>query len=281
MSSAPSEEQRSALAALANAINSAWRALAPTVPAKSYLDAVTAFQKVYVSSMSPPHLGNRVIGPEEAAKLPDNSAIYETVSYRYQGIDAVRTAIAERVPLMFVAWHHGAIHHVNHGIARVLPQTAIFTRWAYQFGRVVTYPMHGPGAFTLLRMDRFLREGRPVSFFIDGPAFGKVVRLSIFGLPADFALGPIHVACSVEGARIVPITHYLRAGNTVEITFHPPTPATGRLAEMSERDVIELLLTLFEQDLRLNAPEQVLPQFLVHREVIVRDESPTSGVNRQ
>jgi hypothetical protein len=268
-----SAEWRAKVAAYTAVLNAVWRAMAPDRPMQAFLEGVGAYHNDYVASMNPTPQEESAIGPEEANAHPDNSAMYETYSYQYRGLDAVQAMLADRSPIMFAAWHHGAIHHVCYGVVRTFPQTAVFTRWRYQYGRVSSFPMQGPGALALVRMDRFLREARPIFAFVDGPPFGKVVQLPIFGVRCNFSLGPIHIVRGVERAHIVPVTHCIRDGNTVDITFHPSFPEHGRLPEMSESDVIGSLLGLFEREQRRNAPTQVLPEFLLHRQEIVRAAS--------
>jgi hypothetical protein len=229
--------------------------------------------------MNPTPQEESKMDPDEAKAVLDNSAMYENYSYQYHGVDAVRAMFSDPAPIMFAAWHHGAIHHVCYGVTRLFTQTAVFTRWKYQYGRVFSIPMQGPGAFTLMRMDRFLREGRPIFVFVDGPPFGQVVQLPIFGVLCNFALGPIHIVRSVEGARIVPVTHYVRDRNTIDIAFHSPFPEHGRLSDMSESDTIGSLLGLLERELRRNAPAQALPEFLLHRQEIVRATSSEPQLN--
>lgn len=199
---------------------------------------------------------NRLIGAAETAASPDNSADLEGVTYVYRGLDEVKTMIAEGKPLVFITWHQGAVGR-NYGLARVLPETAIFTRETFQYGRVFSVSMLKARGLSLVKIERFLQEGRPIKYSIDGIPLGHTVRLPILGIPAHLSTAPIRIMRSVKGVRLVPVTCYFRDGDVIELTFHPPHPPPERLPGMSDRELLEALISFLEQDLMDQAPEQV------------------------
>ena len=81
---------------------------------------------------------------------PDNSEIYETVAYRYNGLDVVKELLADGDPVAFVGWHHGAREHADYALVRTLPEIAVFTRWMVQYGKVFSIPMATMGSLGLL-----------------------------------------------------------------------------------------------------------------------------------
>lgn len=271
MSESPNYPSQAQIRELRRVLESVWRALAPHTPSLAYGNSITAFQQGYLRHGRRTAHGTKLIGPDEAASLPVNSSDYENMSYRYAGLESVKEMVAERIPVLFVAWHQGAVNHLDYSIARVLPEVAIFSRYTFQYGRVFSFPMLGSGALSLLRLDRFLREGRPVLIHIDGPPEGATVELPLLGIPAKFATGPFRIVRRIEGARLVPVTSYWRVGNSIEVTFHPPVPAPERLASLSEQDIIAALLAVLEDDLKRNAPQQVLLQFILYRETVARE----------
>jgi lauroyl/myristoyl acyltransferase len=266
---------------LSQIFQAVWQRIAPGVPAERYRDAVDAHQRTSMARVRLTSHGSKIIGPEEAARLPDNSADYEPVTFAFDGLDEVKAMIADGKPVAFVTWHNGARHHADFGIARALPQTAIFTRTTYQYGKVFSIPMIEAQAFSLVQMDHFLREGRPIYYYLDGPPLGANVRLPILGVPSRVSTAPIRIIRSVAGVRIVPITNYYRDGNVVEYKFHPPLPAPDRLPNMSEQEILALLLDYLEQDLRQQAPEQVMLYLLLHRELRARQDKQDRALSRR
>jgi len=196
---------------------------------------------------------------------PTRPAGYEAVSYRYKGLRSARAAIAAGVPLFFAAWHHGAVAHLDYGILRVLPETAVFTWRKLQYGRFSSIPIRGDAPFSVFRMYRLLSDGRPVLCYVDGLPLGNTVAHTILGLPAKLPIAPVRALRSLPGARIVPVAACLRDGNVVEIRFHPPTP---RLKDMTDRDILDSTLSCLEKDLRERGPEQAGLDFLINREYL-------------
>jgi hypothetical protein len=256
-----------------------WRTLASQRDPGAYYESIRAFQESYLRSQKRTFHGTKLIGPEAAATLPDNSADYETVTYRYTGLEPVKAAVTAKIPVFLLGWHHGAIHHLDYAVARVMPEIAIFVRYTLQYGRIFSIPMEGKGALSLLRMDRFLREGRPILSYVDGPAEGATVELPLLGVLCKFAVGPIRLARAIADARIVPVSHFIRPDRVVEVAFHTPLPPE-RLATMTEREVIAAVLAALEADLRRNAPEQVLVQFIQRRDVVARKAEAQRAVTR-
>lgn len=238
--------------------------LAPNVPPQEYMDANVRYRK-YFDLVQPREFGARIIGADEIHTIPDNSQDYESVEYVYEGLDAVKSLLAEGKPVAFVMWHHGARQHADYAVARVLPQTVIFTRKTFQYGRVFSYPMIKGQALSLFKMERLLRDGRPILYYLDGVPLGDTVRLPILGIPSNLSTAPIHNICSVEEVRIIPVTNYYLDGKRVEVIFHQPLPSVQQLPHMSERDVLASLLEYFERDQRLRAPEQVMWWYIVYR----------------
>jgi lauroyl/myristoyl acyltransferase len=210
-----------------------------------------------------------LIRPVEAAKIPDNSSDFQHLTYSYQGLDEVKGILADGKPMVFITWHQGAGGR-NYGMAQVLPETAFFTRKTFQYGRVFSYSMLGAKSLSLLKMERFLREGRPVKYSIDGAPLGNTIRSSILGIPADLSTAPIRIMKSVKGLQVIPVTAYYRKGYALEIIFHPPFPPSVELPKMSDREVLEALLSYLERDLITQAPEQVRWRFIGNREHLAK-----------
>jgi lauroyl/myristoyl acyltransferase len=208
-------------------------------------------------------------GPVDTARLPDNSAEFAHLIFSYKGLDEVKAMIAERVPLVLITWHQGAFGR-NYGIARALPETAIFTRETFQYGKVFSHSMLRAKGLSLVKIERFLREGRPVKYSIDGIPLGAAVRLPVMGVPCDLSTAPIRVMRSVEGVRFVPVTAYYRNGFAIDLLFHPPFPPPERLPEMSDREVLEALISFLERDLMEQGPEQIRWRFFGHRERLAK-----------
>lgn len=251
-----------------------WQTVARDMPMQDYSDANREFAASGVMKNLATVHGARLIGAEEAAGLGDNSADYETVTYNYSGLDEVRALVASKRPVALVGWHHGARQHSDYGIARVLPETAIFTRRTFQYGKVFSFPMLKAPALGLARMNGFLRDGRPVFHYLDGVPLGRTVQLQMLGVTANLATAPLSIIRSVEGVRIIPVTNYYRGGNIVDYIFHHDWPGFERAGEMSEVDLLAALLEFLEQDLRRRGPEQVLVEFLLHRERLAREMKP-------
>jgi hypothetical protein len=265
VSEAPSDPQPVSEEEQLQAFLAVWRTLAPSIPARDYYSHVKSYQDTYRNLVTPTVHGTRFIDADKAADFADNSAQYERVVYRYDGLEAVNALLAAKLPVAFVTWHHGAIQHLDYGVVRVLPTTAVFTRRTFQYGRVFSVPMLGAGGFALLRLRRYLGDGRPILYYVDGAPIGQTVRLPMIGVPSDLAIAPVTIIKSVERVQLVPVTHSFRKGGIVEITFHPPTPPPEQLAAMTERDIFAALITLFENDRREQGPEQVLVQYLPFR----------------
>lgn len=276
MSDSRSARQDRYQALLSQVFQAVWQRLAPDVPAERFRAAVDAHEKTSLARVRLTSHGTRLIGPEEAARLPDNSADYQPVTFRYDGLDAVKAMIADGAPLAFVTWHHGARHHADYGIASALPQTAIFTRITFQYGKVFSFPMLKAQALALVQMNRFLQDGRPICYYLDGPPLGTAVPLSILGVPSNLSTTPIRIIKSVAGVRMVPVTNYYRDDNVVEYIFHPPVPNPDLLAQMSEADILAALLSFLEQDHLKRGPEQVMLNFLLQRELAARTEQRVS-----
>ena len=270
MPNSRSDQQDRYQTLLSQVFQAVWQRIAPEVPAAAWRDAVDSHEKTSLARVRLTAHGTRLIGPEDAARLPDNSADYEPVSFAYKGLDAVNAMIADGVPVAFVTWHHGARHHSDYGIARAVPQIAIFTRITFQYGRVFSSPRLKAQALALVQMSRFLRDGRPIYYYLDGPPFGATVRLPMLGLPSHLSTTPIQIIKSVPGVRMVPVTNYYRDGNLVEYIFHPPVPDPDRLADMSEADILAVLLSFLEQDHLKRGPDQVMLNYLLQRELAVR-----------
>ncbi len=244
--------------------------LAPGMPENRYKAAVGAYERFFRGSVEPTMHGERVITPDEIGDFPDNAADYENFTYRYKGLDAVRETIAAKFPVAFVVWHHGARMHADYAVARVLPETAIFSRRTFQYGRVFSIPMAGAPALNLVRMNRFLRDGRPIYYYLDGAPLGGTVRLPMLGIMSNMSTGPLRVMAAVAGTHIVPVSNYYGAGKSVEIIFHPPLPPPDRLPAMPVAEIMAQLLDYLEADQRRHGPTQVMVPYLRHRERLAR-----------
>jgi len=243
-----------------------WKLLAPEISSQAYLKASHEYRKLISGFNRPKHFGNRIVTREEAREIQDNSAFYEDYTYIYEGLESVQEMVSAEKPVVFALWHHGAIHHNDYGISRVFPQLAIFTKFTFQYGKVFSFPTGKSQALNLVRMDRFLRESRPVLYYLDGIPLGETVTLPILGTPASISTAPIGVIRSVEGIKIVPVTTNYRIGKKVEIKFHPPSPTPEKIPEMSKKEILEALLDFFEKDKKSKAPGQVMWWYIVFRE---------------
>lgn len=228
-----------------------WR----TIPPWTYLYRCLLFQRWSRAEWRVRRRAS-LVGAAGTAGRPDNSADLEHLTYVYRGLDKVKVMIAEGNPVVFIAWHQGGGGR-NYGLMRVLPETAIFTRGTYQHGKVFSHSMLKAKGLSLVKIDRFLREGRPIKYTIDGIPLGQTVRLPILGIPARLSTAPIQIMKSVRGVRLVPVTCYFRESNVVELTFHSPHPPPEQLPGMSDREILEVLISYLERDLMERAPEQV------------------------
>jgi lauroyl/myristoyl acyltransferase len=245
-----------------------WWTVGRRIPPWIYLYRCIVYQRKIRSAHRTRH-GTRFISPIEAADIPDNASNFEHFSYSYQGLDEVKGMLAGRDPMVFITWHQGARGR-NYGMAQAIADIAFFTRETYQYGKVFSYSMLGAKGLSLLKMDRFLRDGRPVRYAIDGPPLGNTIRLSLLGIPADFSTAPIRIMRSIKGLRVIPVTAYYRKGNAIEIIFHPPFPQTEALHKMSDRELLERLISYLERDLITQAPEQVRWRFIGRRKRLAK-----------
>lgn len=248
----------------------AHRTLAPGMTRRQYFNALQEYRKRYEGTALPTHHGQRIFSAEEASLLSDNSAVYEEFNYSYEGLDRVREMIDAGTPVALLTWHPGAVRHNDYALARVLPEIAIFTRVTFQYGKVVSYPLESASLLSLVRINRFLRESRPVMYYIDGAEQGESVELPLLGLPTRLSIGPIRLMRSIPDIRLVPVSNYYRDGNTVHTIFHSPPPGIEASSNMTDRDVLAALLACLENALREHAPEQVLLTLQVNRESIAR-----------
>lgn len=264
---AVSEKRKHALQML----EAARQTLAPGMTGQEYYDAIRNFETNQLGRVRNVAYKDRILSADEMAGLPDNSEQYERFSYRYEGWDRVREMLDDGNPVAFVGWHHGAREHADYALARIMPDIAIFTRWALQYGKVFSVPMGGLG---LVKMKRFLEDGRPVFYYLDGAPAGERVQLTVMGINCNFATGPIKLLRSVPGLRIVPVSNFYvdDAGESgeklgVQVTFHPPPGDADALADMDDRDILVSLLSLLGREQSKWAPAQVLINYFAHREL--------------
>ena len=206
---------------LETAFRTVWQNVARQVSQQNYMNANRAYRK-YFGLVSAKEFGARILSEDEAASLPDNSSDYESMEYAYSGLENVRAMLDKGEAVAFVTWHHGARQHADYAILRVLPETVIFTRKTFQYGKIFSYPMLKGQALSLLKMERLLEEGRPILYYLDGAPLGDTIQLPTFGIPSNFSTSPINSICSVKDVKIIPVTNYYRSGDTVEVIFHPP-----------------------------------------------------------
>ena len=204
--------------------------------------------------------------------MPDNSSDYESIEYSYSGLENVCAMLDKDEAIAFVTWHHGARQHADYAIVRVLPETVVFTRKTFQYGKIFSYPMLKGGALSLLKMERLLEEKRPILYYLDGAPQGNTIQHPMFGIPSNFSTSPIKSICSVKDVKIIPVTNYYQKGSKVEVIFHPPLQSQQPLNEANEKNVIATLVRCFEADLRQRAPEQVMWWFLPYREQLARQK---------
>jgi lauroyl/myristoyl acyltransferase len=253
-------------------LSTVWFRLAPHTPLQEFFNATNEHRNWMFEQIKPQNLGARLFTPEEIARLPDNSADYEKLHYQYHGIEEIQALLAAKKPLVFLVWHHGAQQHGDYGIYRVFPQTAFFTHRTFQYGKTCSYPMQDRAAFSLVRMERFLSEGRPVSYYLDGPPLGNTIDLPLLGVPSKISTAPFKLFRSIEGLEIVPVTRYYRNRERAEFIFHRPL-GPERLRSMTTPETVVHLLGLLEQDLRENAPEQVAWRILHRRNRLACNQS--------
>jgi len=251
-------------------------AMIPLISSRDYKDAHVKYINKIIKFGSNPHFGPQKISPDEAEKIPSNSEHYDNLSYEYRGLAKIKSMLEERIPIAFLTWHHGAFHHVTYAIARTLPQVAIFTFPTYQYGKVFSYSMDKNQALSLIKMDRFLNEGRPILYHIDGLPLGKCITLKILGVETRLSTAPIKIIRGVKDVRIIPVTsYYVEKGEVdqVNTTFHDPLPSQNMLKQMTDREVLTSLIDHFEKDLCENAPEQVSMTLFVSREQFAKEVS--------
>ncbi len=266
-------------------MEAARRFLAPDMTISEYYEAIRHFEAKQLGRVKNQSYPNRIISAEDAARMPDNSAKYETLAYRYHGLDRVRELLGDGKPVAFVGWHHGARDHSDYALARTIPRIAIFARWVIQYGRVFSIPMATMGGLALVKMKRFLEDGRPVFYYLDGAPHGECVQLPVFGINCNFSTAPIKLFQSVAGLRIVPVTNFYVDGAgdelEVEVNFHPALGVDGELAGMDERGILASLLAPLEQDQRERGPGQVLINYFPHRERLARQAVARQSGARQ
>lgn len=242
-----------------------WQNVARHVSQQDYMSANQSYRQ-YFGLVSAKEFGAKILSQEEATSLPDNSSDYESVEYAYSGLENVRAMLDKGEPVAFVTWHHGARQHADYALLRVLPETVVFTRKTFQYGKIFSYPMLKGLALSLFKMKRLLEEGRPILYYLDGAPLGDTIQISTFGTPSKFSTSPINSICSVKDVKIIPVTNYYRMGNKVKVIFHPPLQSQQPLNEVDEKDVLTTLVRYLEADQRKRAPEQVMWWFLPHRE---------------
>jgi lauroyl/myristoyl acyltransferase len=242
-----------------------WKSVAGEVPVQEYMNANQEYRK-YFGRFAARDFGDRILSESEMASLPDNSSDYEEVKYVYYGLESVRNILNQGESIAFVTWHHGARLHADYAIVRVLPETVIFTKKTFQYGKIFSYPMLKGRGLSLFKMTRLLDEGRPILYYLDGAPIGEKVQLPSFGVISNFSTAPIKCICSVKGVKIIPVTNYYRNGDTVEVIFHPPLKSQQPLNEVKEEAVLSTLLRYFEADQRKRAPEQVMWWYIPYRE---------------
>jgi lauroyl/myristoyl acyltransferase len=249
-----------------------WSRLAPNMPVREYFDLTNEHRSWMFDKVELQDHGTRLLTPEEIAQLPDNSADYEDMDYRYRGVEEVQALAAAGKPLVFLTWHNGALQHGEYGISRLFPQTALFTRHTQQYGKICSYPMEDHQVFSLVRMERFLSEGRPILHYLDGPPFGKTEEFPLLGVPSKISTAPIELFRSIEELHIVPVTRYYRNKERVETIFHTPLKH-HQLESMTTPEIVRQLLSILEQDQQKNAPEQACWRMLLWRAQAIENPS--------
>lgn len=247
------------------AFRTVWHNVAKHVSQQVYMNANEAYRK-YFGLVSAKAFGAKILNEDEAAALPDNSADYESMEYAYEGLENVRAMLDKGEAVAFVTWHHGARQHADYAIVRVLPETVVFTRKTFQYGKIFSYPMLKGQALSLLKMERLLEEHRPILYYLDGAPLGDTIQLPTFGILSNFSTSPINSICSVKDVKIIPVTNYYRKGNKVKVIFHPPLQSQQPLNEVGEKDVLATLVRYLEDDQRKRAPEQIMWWFIPERE---------------
>lgn len=242
-----------------------WKNVAGQVSSQDYMNANQAYRK-YFGSVSAKEFGAKILNKEEIALLPDNSSDYESMEYAYSGLENVRAMLDKGEAVAFVTWHHGARQHADYAILRALPETVVFTRKTFQYGKIFSYPMLKGQALSLLKMERLLEEKRPILYYLDGAPLGETIQLPMFGIASNFSTSPINSICSVNGVKIIPVTNYYRKNNKVKVIFHPPLQSQQPLNEVGAKNVLATLVRCLEADQRMRAPEQVMWWFIPQRE---------------
>lgn len=251
--------------AMEYAVPKVWETLAPGMPLQAYMKANESYGRYLLSFKLNNNLGPKTITPAEAAKIEDNSELFDTMEYKYIGLQLIRELSDKGLPLAFITWHHGARQHCDYAVGRVLPQTAIFTRFTHQYGKVFSYSMEKSQALSLVILQRFLAEKRPILYYLDGAPLGICVPLKILGLTAQVPSTPIKIIRAVKGVKIIPVTNCYQQGNKVLTIFHPPLTDTVLQPSNTEGDVLAELLRLLEDDLRKRAPVQAMWWQIIHR----------------
>lgn len=242
----------------------------PSLSSQGYKNKHIKYINKIVGFGHNPHFGSKLISPDEAQTIPDNSAYFKNFSYKYERLSQTKSIIDKGFPVALISWHHGALHHSSFAVARVLPQIALFSFWSYQVGKVFAYPMEKRGALSLIRMDRFLNEGRPILYFFDGPPLGKCIKLQTLGVESELSTAPISIIRLVKNVQIVPVTSYYEKKDGEDIVstiFHDPLPEPAIPGHTTETEILSSIISVMENDLCKRAPEQIMMSFFKSREL--------------
>lgn len=251
---------------------------APEMTTMEYYEAIKTFENTQMYRVKNPPLEERVNDDGDIIGPPDNSGIFETLTYRYRGMEAVQELLADDQPVAFVGWHHGAREHVDYALARSLPDLAMFTRRTVQYGTVLSIPM---GRLGLVKMHRFLESGRPIFYFLDGAPQGECVQLSVLGTMGDFSITPIRMFQSAPGLRIVPVHSFYAGETAAHVNFLPALGIDGKLADMDEKDILAELFEQLQDEQRKRAPSQVLINYPLERDRLAREANEARERERQ
>ena len=259
-------------------LDAARQTLAPEMTSPEYFRAVTEYENSQLYQIKNPPLENRINNEGETIQIPDNSEIFEALTYHYHGLEAVLELLSDPRPVAFVGWHHGARDHVDYALVQALPDLAIFTRRTFQHGAVLSTPM---GPLGLLKMQRFLEDGRPIFYFLDGAPQGASVQLSVLGTLGEFSISPITMFQSIEGLRSVPLKSCYVGVTGVQVEFLPALEVDGKLANMDEGEILAGLFEQLHQNHRKRAPNQVLVTYSIARDRLAREANEARARERQ
>ena len=240
--------------------------LAPDLSIKEYSHQILRYRLRFLDRVSPLSFAER---PPSEKEQRYSHQQYESVEYRYRGLDALNRCMESGKPVCLVGWHHGAREHFAYAVMKAVPKIGFFTLKKLQFGPFVTHSTEDAGPLAVLQMRAMLGEGHPVFHYLDGPPTGRTVETDMLGHRSQFSLAPLRMLCQYPDMQIVPVTSRYKTPDEVLMRFYDPAspPEAGPDQEI---ELVRRLLSTFTENLRRHAPEQALVRMLPYREMLAK-----------